>query len=77
MENRELVKNMLSPDPDVRDEAREELTLEMDDEIASGFLDLIKSDAPEEVIADAVIGLGPIVEEAGDEYIDDDEGFDE
>jgi hypothetical protein len=71
MENEELFEAMRSDDPEVREEARQELSDRMDDDVAAGFLEFIRSNAPDAVIADAIIGLGPIVEEAGDDYFDD------
>jgi hypothetical protein len=48
----------------------------MDDEVARAFLDVASSDAEERIRADTIIGLGPIIDEAGIDYDDeDDEGF--
>ena len=47
----------------------------MDDEIAQAFLDVAASDADERVRADVIIGLGPGLEEASDDYLDDDSAF--
>lgn len=48
----------------------------MDDEVARAFLDVASSDAAERVRADTIIGLGPVIDEAGLDFDDeDDEGF--
>jgi hypothetical protein len=67
------IAQLTSTDEEVREEARELLSLQMDDEIARAFLDIGASDADEEIRADVIIGLGPIIEEAGMDYGDDDE----
>jgi hypothetical protein len=59
-----------SADPEVRADAREELLTDMDDAIADGFLEVAASDADPEIRGDAIIGLGPILEECGDDYVD-------
>lgn len=66
--NDDLIAQLTDPDEDVRDAAREELAMLMDDRIARAFLDVARGHASEEIRADAIIGLGPIIEEAGDEY---------
>jgi hypothetical protein len=45
----------------------------MDDEVARAFLDVVSSGADERVRADVLIGLGPIIDEAGIDYGDDDD----
>lgn len=59
---------MTDADEETRAEARDELNLIMDDEVARGFLDIVSSDADEEIVADAIVGLGPIIEEAGIDF---------
>jgi hypothetical protein len=71
MENEQLFELMLSSDRDVREDARQELSDMMNDDVAAGFLEFIRRGAPEEVLADAIVGLGPILEEAGIDYFDD------
>lgn len=68
-----LLEQLIDPDEEVRAEAREELTLQMDDDLARVFLDLIAGDGNEDVRADTVIGLGPIIEEAGMDFDDEDD----
>jgi len=75
VDNSRLLLQLTDPDADVRAEAREELTMLMDDDIARAFLDVASSDAGEEIRADAIVGLGPIIEEAGMDFSDDDSGF--
>lgn len=77
MTDRDLLKDLTNPDESVRAEAREELNMMMDDEIARAFLDIIASDAAEDIVADTIVGLGPIVEEAGIDFDDDSEEWDE
>ena len=75
MDNSRLLLQLTDPDEDVRAEAREELTMLMDDDIARAFLDVASSDAGEDIRADAIVGLGPIIEEAGMDFDDEDSGF--
>jgi len=78
MIDRQLLVDLTDADENVRAEAREELNMMMDDEIARAFLDVIASDASEEIVADTIVGLGPIIEEAGLDFDDDaDEDSDE
>lgn len=67
---RELLARLTDPDPEVRRDAYEELSLEMDDATAAAILDLVTTGPSEEVRADAVIALGPIIEECGMDYDD-------
>jgi uncharacterized protein (UPF0147 family) len=62
-----------SLDEETRREAFDRISVEMDDDLARGILGLIASDAPEDVRADAIVSLGPAVEECGVEYFEDDE----
>jgi hypothetical protein len=70
-----LLLQLTDPDEDVRAEAREELSMLMDDDIARAFLDVASSDAAEEIRSDAIVGLGPIIEEAGMDFSDDEMDF--
>ncbi len=67
--------DLMDADPEVRADAREELLIDMDDEIADGFLAIASGDASEEVRGDAIIGLGPILEECGDEYLEGEQTY--
>ena len=67
--------DLIDADPEVRADAREELLIDMDDEIADGFLAIASGDASDEVRGDAIIGLGPILEECGDEYLEGEKPF--
>lgn len=62
-----LLRDMASPDELVRFEAREELGTYMDDGIALAIVALAESDASEDVRADALVALGPLLEEGWDE----------
>jgi hypothetical protein len=66
-----FLAQLTDPNEEIRHEARHELSMRMDDEIAKAFLDVAVSDAPEEIRADAIVGLGPIIDEAGMDYSDD------
>lgn len=70
-----LLLQLTDPDENVRAEAREELSMMMDDDIARAFLDVASSDAAEDIRSDAIVGLGPIIEEAGMDFADDDMDF--
>jgi hypothetical protein len=76
VETTRLLAQITDEDEEVRAEAIEELTLRMDDEVARALLDVASSDAGEDIRADAIVGLGPIIEEAGIDFEDgDDEDF--
>lgn len=64
----QLLDLMTDPDEDRRAEASEELNLLMDDKVVSAMLGIVASDRSEEIRSDAIIALGPILEEAGMEY---------
>jgi hypothetical protein len=71
MDTNRLLARLTDPGQDTRAEALEELALRMDDQIAQALLDVAGSDASDEVRIDAIVVLGPVIEECGDEYIDD------
>jgi hypothetical protein len=73
---RELLAQITDTDEEVRTEAIQELAERMDDEVARALLDVASSGAEEQVRADAIMGLGPVIEEAGWDYGEDDEEFD-
>src|SRR5213075_729911 len=66
---------LTDPDEETRASALEELALVMNDEIAQALLDIAESDAAEDVRVDAIIALGPVIEECGTDY-DDEAEFD-
>ena len=70
MDRNRLLSDMNSPDAQVRMAAREELIEEMNDEVAAAILDIASGRAGEEVRADALIALGPIIEECSFDYDD-------
>jgi hypothetical protein len=59
---------LTDPDPDARAEAYEELSDDMNDEIAEAILALAAGDASDGIRADAIIALGPVIEECGTDY---------
>ncbi|HVR44791.1 MAG TPA: hypothetical protein VMS56_15265 [Thermoanaerobaculia bacterium] len=67
-----------SEDEETRHEAFERVASEMSDELAREVLAIGSGDGHPDVRADAVIALGPIVEECGMDYVDgdDDEALD-
>ena len=71
MDRERWIEQLRDADADVRAEAREELAMEIDDDVARAFLDVATGDAPEAVRADAIVGLGPVIEEAGMDFFDD------
>lgn len=76
METKHLLAQITDDDEEVRAEAIDELTDRMDDDLARAFLEVASSDAAEQVRADVIIGLGPIIQEAGEDYFDDEDfGF--
>lgn len=77
MDKNRLIAELTNPDEETRHEAREQLHEMMDDEIARALLDIALSDASVEARADAVIGLGPAIEEASWEYGDDADDVDD
>jgi hypothetical protein len=64
----DLVADLTDPDAETRAAAREELDLVMDDGIAQALLDVVGSNAADEIRADAVVALGPVIEECGLDY---------
>lgn len=68
----DIPTGLTDPDSDTRAEAYEDLSLEMNDELAAAILGLAAGDQPDEIRADAIVALGPVIEECGIEY---DEGF--
>src|SRR5947207_2563342 len=75
METNRLLASLTDPDEQTRASALEELALVMNDEIAQALLDIAESDAAEDVRVDAIIALGPVIEECGTDY-DDEAEFD-
>ncbi|HEX7706047.1 MAG TPA: hypothetical protein VF701_06260 [Thermoanaerobaculia bacterium] len=70
MKDDSIINRLADPDPEVRRSAFDELAYEISDEHVQAILTLVESDAGEEIRGDAVIALGPVVEECGDEYFD-------
>lgn len=70
MDTSALLEQLTSGDEEARADAREELSLHMNDEIAAAFLEIAKGNRDDRVRADTIIGLGPIIEEAGYDYTD-------
>lgn len=68
METNHLLASLTDPDEETRAAALEELADAMNDEIAHALLDVAGSDAAEEVRADAILALGPVIEECGTDY---------
>jgi len=71
METNRLLANLTDPDEETRAAALEELAEAMNDEIAQALLDIAESDAAEDVRVDAILALGPVIEECGTDYHDD------
>lgn len=62
-----------SEDEETRREAFERVSIEMDDALATEILAIVSSDASEDIRSDAIVALGPALEECGIEYMDEDE----
>lgn len=73
MDKNRLIADLTNPDEETRHAAREQLHEMMDDEIARALLDIASSDAADEARADAIIGLGPAIEEASWDYTDEED----
>ena len=69
----ELLRN---PDEEKRREAFDRISVEMDDALAREILAIIAGDASDDIRADAVVALGPAVEECGIEYMDEEDVLD-
>lgn len=70
-----LIEQLKDADEEVRADARDELTMQMDDDVAKAFLEIAKSNAPERVRADTIIGLGPVIDETGLYVAEQEEGI--
>lgn len=70
--DKQLLADLTSPDEEIRFAAREELIAELDDEVAIDLLEFARGNADEEVRSEVLIALGPIIEEASDEYAEGD-----
>jgi len=68
METNRLLARLTDPDEEKRRAALDELALEMDDGIAQALLDVAGSDAALEARADAIVALGPVLEECWEDY---------
>lgn len=68
MEMNRLLRDLKSDDAEVRSDAREELALMMDDDVARAMLDFAVGDADADARADALVAFGPVLEECGDDY---------
>ncbi len=62
-----------SADEETRREAFDRISVEMDDALAREILAIAQGDAAEDVRADAIVALGPAVDECGVEYMDGEE----
>lgn len=62
-----------SADEETRREAFDRISVEMDDDLVREILGIARSGAAEEVRADAIVALGPAVDECGVEYVDDED----
>ncbi len=71
MQTNRLLAKLTDPDKETRVAALEQLALRMDDEIAQALLDIAGSDAAHEVRTDAIVALGPVIEECGTDYDDE------
>ncbi len=70
-EQKAIIKALTDPDPEVRDAAHEDLFIEIDDELALAIVAIATGNAAEEIREEAIVALGPLIEECGSEYRDD------
>jgi len=62
-----LLEALSDPDEEERAALFDELLLDMDDETAAALLEIAESDAAEEARAGAIVALGPVIEECGED----------
>jgi hypothetical protein len=62
-----------SENEETRREAFDRISVEMDDALAREILTIARGSAADDVRADAIVALGPAVDECGIEYMDDEE----
>src|SRR2546423_5505726 len=70
MDIKRLLAELTDPDEETRAAILDEISLDMDDETAQALLDIAASDAGEEARDRAIVALGPVIEECGDEYME-------
>jgi hypothetical protein len=70
MDTKRLLAELTDPDEETRAAILDEIALDMDDETAQALLDIAASDADEEARDHAIVALGPVIEECGDEYME-------
>jgi len=63
-----IIKALTDPDPEVRESAHEELAVEMNDDLAEAIVDIATGQWSDDIRAEAIIALGPLIEECGDDY---------
>jgi hypothetical protein len=68
MNHDEEIEELTDPDPEVRQDAYEEVTLEMDDDLAHAIVEIAAGDLSDAIRADAIVSLGPLIEECGMDY---------
>ena len=70
MDIKRLLAELTDPDEEMRAAILDEISLDMDDETAQALLDIAASDADEKARDRAIVALGPVIEECGDEYME-------
>ena len=70
MDTKRLLAELTDPDEETRAAILDEISLDMDDETAQALLDIAASDADEKARDRAIVALGPVIEECGDEYME-------
>ena len=70
MDIKRLLAELTDPDEETRAAILDEISLDMDDETAQALLEIAASDAGEEARDRAIVALGPVIEECGDEYME-------
>ena len=69
MSHEEIIATLTAPDPEVRETAYEDVSMEMDEELARAIVDIAAGNHDDEIRADAIVALGPLIEECADDYI--------
>ena len=70
MDIKRLLAELTDPDEETRAAILDEISLEMDDEIAQALLDIAASDAAEGARTCAIVAFGPVIEECGNDYME-------
>lgn len=68
MNRDDLMEALTDPNHEVREGAFQDISIEMDDDLARAISDVAAGTASDDIRADAIVALGPLVEECGIDY---------